>query len=37
MWMYEIDIAILFLMLASIIMSAVLGREELHKTILSNS
>jgi len=36
-WMCEIDVAILFLMLASVIMSAELGREELQRTISSSS
>ena len=37
MWMCEIDIAISFLMLASVMMRAVRGNEELWRTMLSSS
>ena len=37
MWMCETDVAMLFLMLASVIMSADWGEEELLRTMLSSS
>ena len=37
MWTCEIDVAILFLILASVIMVVVWGKEELRRTMLSSS
>ena len=37
MWTCEIDVAISFLMLASVIMVVVWGKEELRRTMLSSS